>query len=229
MKLSFGALSPLLALLLLAFAALFFLFLFAANTQAQVVTSQLRFGSRGAEVTALQQFLATDPSIYPEGLVTGYYGPLTAAAVQRYQCKMNIVCSGTAASTGYGQVGPRTLLSLNAGAPMGGADIAAPLMSGITTTVATASSGTTGNATISWTTSEPARHRVMYGTSYPFLYATAPSATDPSFGTSANVTLSGLTSGTVYHYVLESVDIAGNVMWTTARTFTAGTAATLTQ
>jgi len=33
----------------------------------------------------LQEYLALDTEIYPRGLVTGYYGPLTAAAVRKFQ------------------------------------------------------------------------------------------------------------------------------------------------
>lgn len=74
----------------------------------------LKPGMEGADVVALQKFLAKDASIYPEGLVTGYYGALTTAAVQRWQAKNNIVSSGTPESTGYGQVGPRTAATMNA-------------------------------------------------------------------------------------------------------------------
>src|SRR3990167_1812133 len=59
----------------------------------------LYIGSTGDDVTRLQQFLARDASIYPERLVSGYYGPLTEAAVKRWQVKYNIVSSGTAGKT----------------------------------------------------------------------------------------------------------------------------------
>lgn len=72
------------------------------------VSRTLRFGSSGEDVSRLQRFLALDPTIYPEGQVTGYYGSLTQAAVQRWQAKFYIVSSGTPDSTGYGVVGPRT-------------------------------------------------------------------------------------------------------------------------
>lgn len=68
----------------------------------------LKRGSSGDDVSRLQAFLARDSSLYPEGLVTGYYGALTEIAVQKFQCKNNIVCSGTPDSTGYGVTGPRT-------------------------------------------------------------------------------------------------------------------------
>ena len=42
-------------------------------------------GMSGADVTLLQQILAGDKKIYPEGLVTGYYGALTEKAVKQFQ------------------------------------------------------------------------------------------------------------------------------------------------
>lgn len=60
------------------------------------------------EVTKLQQFLAQDSSIYPEARVTGYYGPATTRAVQRWQKANGLVSSGDPDSTGYGYVGPKT-------------------------------------------------------------------------------------------------------------------------
>ncbi len=88
----------------------------------------LKKGSTGPDVTRLQQFLAGDSSIYPEGNISGYYGALTEAAVKRWQTKYNVVSSGSAATTGFGMVGPRTaaaiaLLCSNGGAvisPVGG-------------------------------------------------------------------------------------------------------------
>lgn len=57
--------------------------------------------------------LAADPEIYPEGLITGYYGELTVKAVQKFQCKYNIVCAGAPETTGYGLAGPITREKLN--------------------------------------------------------------------------------------------------------------------
>ena len=39
--------------------------------------STLKVGSRGAAVSAMQSFLASNGDIYPEGRVTGYFGSLT--------------------------------------------------------------------------------------------------------------------------------------------------------
>ena len=46
------------------------------------------------EVSKLQRFLTADPSFYPEASVTGYFGPATTRALQRYQARNGIVSSG---------------------------------------------------------------------------------------------------------------------------------------
>ncbi|EKD23794.1 MAG: peptidoglycan binding protein [uncultured bacterium] len=68
-------------------------------------TGSLRVGSRGGQVKALQEFLKQSPDIYPEGLVTGYFGPLTENAVKRFQQKEAIEAIGI--------VGPITRAKLN--------------------------------------------------------------------------------------------------------------------
>ena len=70
-----------------------------------VLTRELSLGATGDDVTQLQAFLAADPSLYPEGKVTGYYGSLTVAAVRRFQAKYGI--------SQVGRVGPQTLAKLN--------------------------------------------------------------------------------------------------------------------
>jgi len=69
------------------------------------LSRQLWEGARGEDVTLLQEFLATDPEIYPEGLITGYFGPLTKAAVKRFQKKMGVEQAGV--------VGPKTTSKIN--------------------------------------------------------------------------------------------------------------------
>jgi len=58
--------------------------------QAQV----LKRGMRGEEVKMIQEILRQDPEIYPEGLATGYYGPLTEAAVKRLQKRYGLPQTG---------------------------------------------------------------------------------------------------------------------------------------
>lgn len=72
------------------------------------ISRSLKKGSTGDDVARLQQFLSFDPSLYPEAMVSGYYGPLTEAAIRRFQCKNKIVCDGSPEATGYGVTGPRT-------------------------------------------------------------------------------------------------------------------------
>ncbi len=72
----------------------------------------LRPGSSGTEVSRLQRYLASEPSVYPEGTITGYYGSLTQSAVARWQAKNGIVTSGTPSTTGFGVFGPRTAAAI---------------------------------------------------------------------------------------------------------------------
>lgn len=68
-------------------------------------TRTLSRGMAGDEVKSLQEFLSKFPDVYPEGFVTGYFGPLTEAAVKRWQEKQGIESVGV--------VGPKTRTKLN--------------------------------------------------------------------------------------------------------------------
>lgn len=68
-------------------------------------TVNLYRGIKHKDVTALQTFLAQDKAIYPEGLVTGFFGAGTEAAVKRFQKKHGIAQ--------LGNVGPATRAKLN--------------------------------------------------------------------------------------------------------------------
>ncbi|MCI0565692.1 peptidoglycan-binding protein, partial [bacterium] len=74
------------------------------------ITRPLYRGMRHAEVAKLQKMLAAMPGMYPEGLVTGYFGALTRKAVERFQVAHGIVGPG---GRGYGFVGPKTRKKLN--------------------------------------------------------------------------------------------------------------------
>lgn len=77
----------------------------AAQTQAPVFVSSLKYGISSDEVKKLQIVLAQDPSIYPEGLVTGYFGNATKKAVAAFQEKYGMEAVGS--------VGPKTRAKLN--------------------------------------------------------------------------------------------------------------------
>lgn len=70
-------------------------------THRVMLDAGLRLGSKSDAVKALQAILAADPEIYPEGLITGTYGPLTARAVERFQRKHGLAQLGA--------IGPETL------------------------------------------------------------------------------------------------------------------------
>jgi len=66
----------------------------------KALARDLTFGHQGGDVSVLQQFLV-NAEVYPEALVTGYFGPLTLSAVQRFQREQNI-------TPAYGYFGPIT-------------------------------------------------------------------------------------------------------------------------
>jgi D-alanyl-D-alanine carboxypeptidase len=70
-----------------------------------IFTRSLVYGSVGEDVRQLQELLKRDPDVYPEGLVTGRFLPLTHAAVKRFQVKHGVAKPGV---VGYGVVGPAT-------------------------------------------------------------------------------------------------------------------------
>lgn len=75
-----------------------------AQAVSPVFNKDLVLGNRNSDVMRLQQLLATDASIYPEGLVTGYFGSLTRKAVLAFQEKYGLPQAG--------RVGPLTRAKL---------------------------------------------------------------------------------------------------------------------
>ena len=182
------------------------------------LSRQLEVGMSGADVSALQTFLAQDSTIYPQGLVTGYFGVLTSAAVSNFQSRNGI--------DNVGRVGPITLAKLNSqmvGGVVGntGADVYAPTI----TNVAVSRSGNT--ATISWYTAEAARGKVHYSPSpltvyeYPHTVDVSglTAMTDGMVRNTQSVVIGGLMASTTYHYLIHASDAAGNVSITLPTTF----------
>jgi peptidoglycan hydrolase-like protein with peptidoglycan-binding domain len=182
------------------------------QAHAATLYRQLQVGSTGSDVSSLQAYLATNASIYPEGLVTGYYGSLTEAAVERFQTAQGIVTSGTPATTGYGRVGPLTLARLNS------------LMGGVVQTgnglpSISPPSIQVGNtsATFSFSSNEPTQGQVYWDTNpivaneatgpgqVPFISGTL--ATDSgSLNMSHTITAATLQPNTTYYYVIRVID-----------------------
>lgn len=88
-------------------------------------TRNLQFGDKGEVVEQLQTALASDEEVYPEGLVTGYFGPLTKKAVIRFQEKYeDEILAPLGLTRGTGYVGNATREKLNELYGGGGEEVA---------------------------------------------------------------------------------------------------------
>lgn len=179
--------------------------------RAETLTRSLDVGMSGADVGSLQSFLALDATIYPQGLVTNYFGFLTKSAVSNFQSRNGI--------DPVGRVGPITRLAINAqmaGGAGGGADITVPILSAVN--ISTSANA----ATFTWSTNEPTRGTVYYSTSplseyeYPHSVTISgtPAMTDALLHTSQNVNITGLQRNTTYYYDVYVTDAAGNATMT---------------
>lgn len=189
------------------------------------VSTQLDLGEKNADVTSLQEFFKDNSAIYPEGLVTGYFGGLTRSAVQRFQEQKGIVSSGSAATTGYGRVGPSTRDAINAlingGGWTGGVSVSTDISG--PTFLSVSKSITQNSATFSWNTDEMASAKVFYNTSpitmnegdinsVGFGSTNGYSVTNDNLArNSQQITISNLQSNTKYWYVVVATDLKGNV------------------
>ncbi len=213
------------ALLFFLVATIVLVFLAPRLTSA-AISSSLDLGARGPQVTELQTYLATNASIYPEGLVTGYFGPLTQAAVQRFQAAQNIVSSGSPSTTGYGRVGPMTIARL-AVLMGGGSNVSwdtVPVQSAVS------EQHTNTTATFTWTTNEPTQGQVYWSTQpiqsdeatgprqTPYVSGTL-AADAGGLQTSHTVTVSNLQTNTTYYYLVRSIDSVGNITMILPRSF----------
>ena len=182
------------------------------------ITSQMGVGSRGTNVYNLQTFLASNSDIYPAGLVTGYFGALTDAAVRQYQLSYGISM--------VGHVGPVTIASINnTMARQYGIDVYGSRMYNISV------QPFSNSAVINWTATGYNSGKVYYSTSS-FGYVPAVGnfsapmilgGSNVSTAYAANaqsVTLSNLMPHTMYYYIIEVADASGNVSVTNASTFT---------
>ncbi|MDD4409993.1 MAG: peptidoglycan-binding domain-containing protein [Candidatus Pacebacteria bacterium] len=182
---------------------------YADAAQFQPINDILYVGSRGQDVTDLQTFLASNKNIYPEGLITGYYGSLTAKAVSQFQLAYDI--------QPVGSVGPVTLAKMNEVINAGrGVDIYAPAIYN------RYADKTNKTATFSWSTNEMAKGKIFYSTMPFSMIENTRSFTEPTisggsvmavnnYASSQGITISGLSPNTKYYYIIESIDQSGNV------------------
>ena len=54
----------------------------------------IKEGSRGDDVREIQEILASDHLIYPAGLTTGFFGPLTTEAIKKFQSANGLTVTG---------------------------------------------------------------------------------------------------------------------------------------
>lgn len=198
------------------------------STQAynfNLLTAQLDYGQTSSNVTNLQTFLASSPSIYPQGKVTGYFGPLTKSAVMNFQNAYGIAQ--------VGRVGPQTLAKINSLIMSGVALIGGTTNSTIAPTIYSVSTSTSNtNANVNWATNENTVAKVYYSTyqfqlaeavnsySKPTIVGGTTTAQTTSFQTNHNVALQNLSPHTMYYYIIEATDADGNLSYTWPTTFT---------
>ena len=88
-----------------------FIALFLVPIGAFAATRSLSLGLSGTDVITIQQELIAKGYL-ASGKATGYFGPLTQTAVEKFQCAQNIICAGDSVS-GYGVAGPKTQAALS--------------------------------------------------------------------------------------------------------------------
>lgn len=81
-----------------------------AQLVSPVFNKDLTLGSKGDDIKRLQQLLAQDKAIYPEGQVTGYFGNLTRNAIRNFQLKYGVIKKAN--DPGNGNLGPKTRAKL---------------------------------------------------------------------------------------------------------------------
>jgi peptidoglycan hydrolase-like protein with peptidoglycan-binding domain len=157
-------------------------------------------------------FFKDNSAIYPEGLVTGYFGSLSRSAVKRFQAQYGF--------DQVGRVGPVTRDKINSLINQGGwtiSDISGPAIYAVNNAI------TNTSATFTWTTNENATGKVFYGTS-PIAMNEGDinsvgfgstngfvASNDGLVRTSQQVTIQNLQPNTIYYYVIVSTDLTGNV------------------
>jgi len=78
------------------------------------LNTNLRYSNSSDDVKLLQTWLSKDPEVYPEGIVSGYFGSLTETAVLRFQEKYaDEILKPLGLDKGTGFVGSSTRAKLN--------------------------------------------------------------------------------------------------------------------
>lgn len=182
------------------------------------LTRSLHTGVSGADVGTLQSYLAKDSTMYPQGLVTNYFGTLTKKAVAIFQGRNGLVADG--------YIGRASLPVFNA--QIAGGTSTASNTSGDRAIISNVNLAVGRNAvTVNWNTNEAANGTVYYSTtplslgSDDYVQISGYTAmTDANLRTSQAVAVQNLQSNTMYYYTVVSVDQSGNLTLTWPETFT---------
>lgn len=188
-----------------------------SSASAAALNRQLEIGMSGSDVGAMQSYLAEDVTIYPQGLITSYFGFLTKSAVANFQSANGL--------PSVGRVGPATLPILNEKMANNnggsGTTGSAPRIGNVSV------NASSNQASISWTTNENAKGVVYYDNKPLVTYerlnsadvSGATASTDNNYHTNQYVTLSNLQSNTTYYYLIYTTDQQGNVSVTWPTSF----------
>lgn len=193
-----------------------------ALAYAATLTRSLELGSTGSDVSSLQTFLAQDPTIYPQGLVTGYFGSLTKSAVSNFQARNEIETVGRVGPVTLPIINYQMVNGMNGNGTIAGTVSQAPIISNVGVNVGR------NDTTVSWYTNEAAKG-VLYYSSSPLILSERPNAvdvtgasalmTDINLRTSQSIMAQNLQSNTTYYYIIYSTDQMGNVSVTWPSTF----------
>ncbi len=183
--------------------------------RAEALTRSLHIGMSGADVKTVQQFLAQDTSLYPQGKVTGYFGFLTKSAVSNFQTRNGL------GADGYIGQNTRPVMNAQIAQGMNVTTNSAPTISNHNVTP------TMNGATVNWNTDEQSKGVVYYSTTPLSTYEYENSVTvsgmtamtDSNFRTTQNVWIQNLQANTTYYYMIYTTDQSGNVNVTVPGTF----------
>lgn len=202
-------------------------------------TRSLSLGISGDDVRRLQQFLTKDRTIYPEGVISGYFGPLTERAVKKWQEKHGI--------EQVGRIGSKSLAKLNELRTIGAGKsgiippglLTAPgiqqrlaTTTGVTTTIPITTS--TATTTVQITTSTATTAQIITTTTSVYVYVppaqtqttVQTSATTTSATSTATSTVTSTTTTTPPIFIVTSPN--GGEQWTAGNTYTITWTATST-
>lgn len=182
-------------------------------------STTLKVGSKGADVSTLQKFMASNKDIYRGGLVTGYFGSMTKSAVKNFQYAYDLSIDGVAGAMTKNKVNN----IITAGH---GIDIYSPAINSLSVIP----SGR--NVSFSFNSNEAVKATVFYDTnriiwsetevSYGTPFISGTGIADNTFSVNKQITLNNLSANTTYNYTVLVTDESGNFSVVWPRTFTMG-------